>query len=329
MKRSTSITALSFLLISLLLFSEAAAKKFEFEYHKEMPVGKNPTLFLSNISGNIIIKSHSEGKITIDALKVIQTHSIGKAEDLAERIEIEIQRVGEEVNIQTKYPQRGFRGSISCWVNYQISVPLETRLNIKTTSADVEVEDIQEKVRINTVSGDIEAESVKGTIDLSSVSGDFYLLDIQGDLLLEGTSSDMELEQIKGDVRIDCVSGDLTLQEIGGDIEASTSSGDIEVEQAKGEMDLNTISGDVEVKTEVSAEGEYIIETTSGEVFLYLPEESNAHLKCESQSGSISTQIPVNILSTSRRFLEGELGTGGPSRIFLSTVSGDIKVRGY
>ncbi len=329
MKRLTSITVLSFLLIFLLLFSGADAKQFNFEFHREIPVGKNPTLFLSNISGNIIIKSHSEGKITIDALKVIKTHSLGKAEDIADRIEIEVQKVGEEVNIQTKYPRQGFRGGISCWVNYQISVPSETQLNIKTTSADVEVEDIQEKVRINTVSGDVEAESIKGRMDISSVSGDFYLQDIQGDLLLEGTSSDMELEQIKGDVRIDGVSGDLTLQEIWGDIEASTSSGDIEVEQAEGELDLNTISGDVEVKTEMSTEGEYIIETTSGEVFFYLPEKSNARLKCESQSGSISTQIPVNVLSTSRRFLEGELGTGGPSRIFLSTVSGDINMRGY
>ena len=329
MKRSVSITALTFVLTFLLLFSGAHAKKFTFEFHKEVPVGKSPALFLSNISGNIIIESNSSSKITIDAIKVIKSNRLRKAEDVADRIRIEVQKDGEEVNVQTKYPRRGFRSGISCWVDYRISVPSKTRLNIKTTSADVEVGNIQEKVRINTVSGDVEAESIDGVLDFSSVSGDFYLQEIKGDLILEGTSSDMELEQIKGDVRIDCVSGDLTLQEIWGNIEASTSSGDIDVEQSEGELDLNTISGDVEVKTEISTEGKYIIETTSGEVFLYLPEDSNARLECESQSGSISTRIPVKVLSTSKRYLEGELGTGGKSRIFLSTVSGDINVRGY
>jgi DUF4097 and DUF4098 domain-containing protein YvlB len=329
MKRLTPITTLSFLFILLFLFSGAAAKQFTFEFHKEVPVGKNPTLFLSNISGKIIIKSHSEGEITIDAFKVIKTRSLEKAEDLADQINIEIKKDGEEVDIQTEYPRGVFRRGISCWVNYEISVPPETRLNIKTTSADVKVEDIQEKVRINTVSGDVEVESIKGGIDFSSVSGDFYLLDIRGDLLLEGTSSDMKLERIKGDVRIDCVSGDLILQEISGDIEASTSSGDMEVEQSQGELDLITISGDVEVRTEISAEGEYTIETTSGEVTLHIPEDSNARLKCESQSGSISARIPLKVLSTSRRYVEGELGSGGSSRIFLSTLSGDINVSGY
>jgi hypothetical protein len=329
MKRLISKVILSFVLVFLFLFSGAQAKKFTFEFHKEVPVGKNPALFLSNISGNIIIESNSSGKITIDAIKVIKSNRLRKAENLADRIRIEVQKDGEEVNVQTKYPRRGLRSGISCWVDYRISVPAETRLNIKTTSGDVGVEDIQEKVRISTVSGDVEAESIIGVIDLSSVSGDFYLQDIKGDLVLEGTSSDMELGQIEGDVRIDCVSGDLTLQEIWGNIEASTSSGDIDVEQTEGELDLNTISGDVEVKTEISIEGKYIIETTSGEVFLYLPEDSNARLECESQSGSINTRIPVKVLSASKRFLEGELGTGGKSRIFLSTVSGDINVRGF
>ena len=329
MKRLAPITILGFLFILLFLFSGAAAKQFTFEFHREVPVGKNPTLFLSNISGKIIIKSHSRGEITIDALKVIKTRSMKKAEDLAQQIKIEVQKDGEEVDIQTEYPRHSFSRGFSCWVNYEISVPPETRLNIKSTSADVEVEDIQEKLRINTVSGDVEATSIDGVLDLTSVSGDFYLLDITGDLLLEGTSSDMMLEQIKGDVRIDCVSGDLTLQDISGDIEASTSSGDMEVEQTEGELDLNTISGDVEVRTEISAEGEYIVETTSGEVTLLIPEDSNARLECKSQSGSISTRIPVKVLSTSRRYLEGELGTGGTSRIFLSTVSGDIDVNGY
>lgn len=328
MKRFNILAVSVFFSAFFLFHSGAAAKKFTFEFHEEILVGDNPVLFLSNISGKIIIKSHSKEKIIVDAQKVIKARNLESAEKIAKKIEIQVKKENDEVNIETEYPHRRFFKKISCWVNYEISVPPRTRLNIKTTSADVEIKDIQEKVRINTVSGDVMGESIKGVIDFSSVSGDFYLQDIQGDLILEGTSSDMDLEQIKGDVRVDCVSGDLMLQEISGDIDASTSSGDIEVEQDQGGLDLNTVSGDVEVKTEISSESEYSVETTSGEIVFYLPEDSNARLKCETRSGTIRTKIPLQVLSTSRNFLKGELGSGGPL-IYLSTVSGDVEVRGY
>jgi DUF4097 and DUF4098 domain-containing protein YvlB len=328
MRRIIIITISIFLLGFSLFAANLNAKKFTFEFHKEFPAGSNPTLFLSNISGKVMISSHSKEKIIIHALKVIKTGNLKRAEELAQKIEIDVKKDGGDVNIHTKYPRSRFLRRVSCWVNYEIFVPPKTELNIKTTSADVEIEDIQQKVRINTVSGDIRVESINGVIDFSSVSGDFYLQDIQGNLILEGTSSDMELNHIQGDLRIDCVSGDIRLSQIDGDIEASTSSGDIEVRQDQGGLDLNTVSGDVEVKTEISPENEYGVETTSGEIVFYLPQDSNARLNCETQSGSIRTEIPISVLSTSRNFLKGELGSGG-SRIYLSTVSGDVEVRGY
>jgi len=265
-----------FLLIFFLFSTANGAEKFTFEFHKEIPVDEHPVLFLSNLCGKVIIKSHSEDKIKVDALKVVRARNFKNAEKMAQRIEIKTERDGGEVNIQTEYPRSGFGKSFSAWVNYEIWVPPETKLNIKTTSADIEIEDIEEKVRINTVSGDVRGESIKGVIDLSAVSGDIYLQDIQGDLHLEGTSSDMELEQIRGDIRIDCTSGDLTLQRIHGNIEASTTSGDMDMDLVQGGLDLNTISGDVEVKADISTAGEFDIETTSGEIFLYLPEDSDA-----------------------------------------------------
>lgn len=328
MRKPILIVVLVFILLFFFISGTTVAKKFTFDFHREMAVGKNPTLFLSNICGKVIIKSHPEEKITVNASKVVKTRDLEKAEELAEKIKIEIKKDGEEVSIRTEYPDSRFLKSFSAWVNYEISVPPGTELNIKTTSADVEVEEIEQKIRISTVSGDLEAQTIRGIIDFSSVSGDVLLQDIEGDLFLKGTSSDLELTRINGNVRIDCVSGDLELSGIEGAIEVSTSSGDIEVDQNQGELDVTTISGDVEVKTRISPEGKYNVETTSGEILFYLPEDSDADLECETRSGSIHTRVALDVLSTSRDFLKGKLGSGG-SRIDLSTTSGDIKVRGY
>lgn len=319
---------LTLLLLSLVLSSLTVAREFTFELHREIPVGEAPALYLSNISGKIIIRSHAQEKITLNALKVIKTSNLEKAQELAEKIKIEIEVDGEKINIRTEYPRSGFLRGFSAWVNYEISVPPKTQLNIKTTSADAEIEGVEQKIRVNTVSGDLQAEMIKGNINFTSVSGDLFLQDIQGDLFLKGTSSDVESEGIKGDIRIDCVSGDIELCRINGDIDASTTSGDMDIEQDRGGLNLGTISGDIEVRTKISPESEYNIETTSGEIFFYLPEDSDAGLECESHSGSIKTRIPLKLLSTSRNYLDGELGSGGP-RIHLSTVSGDIQVRGY
>jgi len=317
------------LVLAFFLFcGTTVAREFTFEFHREIPVGENPTLFLSNVSGKVTIRSHSLEKVIVDALKVVKTESSEKAEEVAEKLKIEIEKDGEEVSIRTEYPKGRLLRKVSAWVNYQISVPSDTRLNVKTTSADVQIEGIAEKVRVSTVSGDLQAENVSGVVDFSSVSGDVFLTDIQADLVLEGTSSDIELEQVKGQIRIGCVSGDVGLSGTEGDVEISTTSGDIEVDQSQGRLDLYSISGDVQVKTRIKPEFEYSIETTSGDILLYLPEDSDATLECETQSGSIRAQIPLNLLSTSRNLLRGELGSGGV-RINLSSVSGDIKVRGY
>jgi len=347
MKKIGLLLKLIIFFIFIPVFSLAAPyEEYSFEFHHEFSVGENPFLSLENTSGKVVIGSHSQNKIVIDGSKMVKAKNLKKAEELTNQIQIKIKKNESQISVYTQYPKFSLFKRGSGYVVYHILVPEKTRLNIKTTSADVEVFSIREKTAISTTSGDIKAEKLLGDINILTSSGDIFLADVKGNLDLYGTSSDMEIKNIEGRVKIDATSGnievekvtgkvdisqtsgDLSLFEIWGDIEASSSSGNVNIFQKQGGLDIKTISGDIEIKTQISPESEYSMESTSGDIGFEIPRASNGELKIETVSGDINSKIPMILHTASRRFLSGILGQDG-SKISLTTISGDINLKEY
>lgn len=347
MKKYRLILILFFFLSSIFLTPVLAeAKEYTFHFHQEFDVGKNPSLYLDNLSGKIIINSHLIDKIIVDATKVVKAKNFEKAKKASERTKIKTKKRGSDVIIHTKYPKYRLFRHEKVRVDYHILVPEETEIDLKTTSADIDIERIKNNIDLSTTSGDIRVEDVSGDIFISSTSGDVSLWDIFGCIKIRGTSSDIELNDIEGDLKLDCTSGDveiknlkgdvevsltsgdLTLQRIDGDIDATSSSGDIEVFQKRGFLNLESISGNIKVKTNISKGYKYSVGTVSGDVYFYIPEATDAKVKLETVSGKIHTNLPLVLEDFSRKHLSGKLGSG-ESKIHIFTTSGDIKLKEY
>jgi len=322
----------------------AFGEEFSFNFHMEFDVGRDPSLFLENLSGMIIINSHQIDKIIVDGSKVVKAKNFEKAKKAAERTKIKTKKRDSEVIIHTQYPKHGFFRHEKVKVDYHILVPEKTRLSLKTTSADIDIEGIRGNLDISTTSGDIKIEDACADIVTSSTSGDLSLSDILGDIKIRGTSSDIELNDIEGDLRIDCTSGDVEIENllgdseisltsgdimlhgINGDIEATSSSGDMGIYQKRGLLDLESISGNIEAKTNVLSDHQYEVETVSGDVYFYIQKDTDAKVKLETVSGNIHSNIPLTLESFSRKQLVGKLGRGD-SRIHIFTTSGDISIK--
>lgn len=120
-------------------------------------------------------------------------------------------------------------------------------------------------------------------------------------------SSTIVIDQVEGRHSIHNFSGDVRLTQIGGPVRAKTFSGQIRLDAADAghELEFDTFSGDIE---------------------LALPQDSGADIRFNSFSGDIRTDLPITLVSKSRREMHAVLNGGG-SDVRVKTFSGDMRLR--
>lgn len=129
------------------------------------------------------------------------------------------------------------------------------RLEVRTASGQVRVEDVFGPSVIQTASGDISLQS-STTCDLRSASGDIAVRRVSGDAVAHSTSGDLQLEVVGAGVNARTVSGQVrVLDATTGLVELVSVSGDVEIGIHSGSLaaiDLSTVSGRTETDLPVS-----------------------------------------------------------------------------
>jgi len=352
---------LFWLLISGILFSFTPAflkaKEFSFSLQKEFSLKEPLSLEVEDPRGEIILESHNQNKIIIQASKIVEAKDTSQAEDLARKIRIDIEKSGALIRIKTRYQkaekesflERLFtvKKSVGGYVSYHILVPKDIQeADLSVTSGEIKVFYLNGKLNLSSTSGDLEITGVEGKISSSVTSGNIQLKDTKGQLSLEGTSSDMRFKNIQGELKIECTSGSVVIEDLKGSLKSSQTSGDLEVkglsgnlsanntsgdiwiEQSQGGLDLNSTSGDIEARIQILPSKYYYMETISGDINLFVPKDAQADLEIETTSGEISLNIPMVLKTVSRHSLSGILGSGG-GKVEINTVSGDINLEEY
>ena len=120
-------------------------------------------------------------------------------------------------------------------------------------------------------------------------------------------SSTLVIDQVEGRHSVHNFSGDVRLTRVGGPVRAKTFSGRIELDAADTghDLDFDTFSGDIE---------------------LVLPQQAGADIRVNSFSGDIRTDLPITLMSKSRREMHAVLNGGG-SEVRVKTFFGDVRLR--
>jgi DUF4097 and DUF4098 domain-containing protein YvlB len=258
----------------------AYTEKFE----KTVRLGRNGRLELLSYSGDVEIVGGSGEDVKVTATKSTHSGNEQAARAALSAMAIEINERPGAVAIQAK-PTSGRSNSVE--VNYVISVPAGTSLDLKTYSGDVTIRSMSGDIRLKSYSGDVVVREGKpASIDLDSVSGD------------------VSLEQIDSErVKVNSLSGDVVFK---GKLSKT------------GRYDLSTNSGDVQVVTDGGASFEVEARTFSGDVTSDFP------LKL---GGNFSSQLSGNNSRGARRNndIRGIANDGG-ALLTLHSFSGDILI---
>ena len=282
-------------LLGLLLASPAWASQQVVEtIDKSFTVDGTPEIEIRNVDGPITITAHQGSDVKVKAIKEVhKAASDSDAKRAADKVKVEIQQVGNRIEITADYPKNtfSFGGGLYATVRFEISAPKKS---------------------------DVDAHAVDGSIEVSG---------LEGRLQLETVDGDLEVRSCLGEIAAHTVDGDLRLEDVGGTIEARTTDGDLRVDGALQALQVKTTDGDLVVRVQPGSkmEREWSIESTDGDIRLTLPEKFAANLEIRVNDGEITAQFPVTVQKVSEGRLSGELNGGG-HQLSIRSSDGDIRL---
>lgn len=249
--------------------------------------------------------------------------------DLA--VSLKVRTVSGEIFSDITFPQcEQFNVSSTSGDIYFPSVAAD-ELQASSTSGDVCIQEASgNRILLSTTSGDLKMETADADqIRISTTSGYISCSQLSGQITMSSTSGDIRILRGTGNTKANSVSGDIMLDDLSGDFNLNTTSGEISLNEGTGCGKANSVSGDIRIFLK-ELTGNLNIGTTSGEVSLTLPENASFYLDFDSTSGECNTFFDDDLSFNKRGTqAEGRYGSDGSTRLKISTVSGDLRIKKY
>jgi DUF4097 and DUF4098 domain-containing protein YvlB len=291
-------------------------------FSRKVKIGRDGRVSLANIAGDIMVTGGTGDEVSIEAVK----RTRGDRSELAS-VHIDVAERAGRVEVQTTHTLRRDRVS----VDYTVSVPAATSLEIHSISGSIKVTGVRGTVRAETISGDVTAtdtpklEAAKSTSGNVSISG----VSIEGELSVGSLSGTVTARNIKAHgLDLGSVSGNVMVADVTCD-----------------RLGAKSVSGSIEYAGTLNKAGRYEITSHSGTVRLTLTNPPGFELNANSFSGSVRSDFPMTIggsasssatsttgdrngrrrVVVSNRTMRATYGDGSAT-LTIRTFSGDIVI---
>ena len=264
----------------------AQAKPQHFERH--FTVKGRPVVILQNVAnGRIEVKSSKNADVVVSATQA--SNKIGiVAEQAEERIDV------------TASILDGSAPASELEANFQITVPEETELQIKTQTGLVYV------------------EQVMGDMTLQSVAGDIHLKEVSGYIVVRTTGGSLVCTQCAGKLNFSSISGNAQVLQPG-----------------LSNVTLFTMTGNILFDGDFIRTGIYTMKSGKGTVEVHFSGTDSFDLNAQTATGTVDNQAEAYLKPDSHgvrhmasRFTKGLFGTvgSGLAKVELSSYSGTIRI---
>lgn len=277
-RRAGVVVAAAFLLPAL-AFSEPVRKEFRYT------VGPGTNLTIVNLNGPVTVRGVAGRQILIVAI----LHS-GK-------VVVDSSQQGNRVETWTHFTEQTIPAERR--VEYEVSVPLSTKVTVRAATGPIRVERLR------------------------------------SDVTLEGDEAQISVQDVSnGHVRARTLNGAIVLVNVNGtDVEARSASGDIRLSKVSAStVKVTATKGNIYYDGEFGRGGSYALFNHSGNIEVSLPEAASVDLMAHSQKGSIQNEVPMQPKqNTAVPAIAGRTFVGtshsGSSSVQLRTFSGTIRVK--
>ncbi len=316
------------------------------------PVAADGRLTIDADCGAIDIQSTEEDTVSVRVQRAAQIKANRRAAEILKNLDVQITHEASDVKIEAK-----FTGDAKRWqkrqndldVQFDILVPRQYNLDLKTACADISVANITGDVNAETFRAGLRLQDITGRVDGRTSLGNIDLKAFHGDAVLQTTVGNIGIADGTGDVKTKTSAGNLQVVQVIGAVNGRTSGGNIILRGCKGGADLKNAGGSIEVENdgpvlaknaggsirchlqEVSENQSLLLdlETTGGSINVSLVPDIDATVEAKVLGGSVTTEFPVTVEASGTvkpDQLQGTINGGGPL-LKLRSVGGNIILR--
>jgi len=265
----------------ILAASPAHADRIE----KHFVVQSRPKITVRNSTGRIQVKAWAKNEV-----QVAWTNASGKTV-------VETEEAGNRVEISTRPPE-GPASANELKTDFEITVPVESELNVRTDSGNVTV------------------ESVHGDMTFDTVGANLQLTDVDGYLMVK------------------TIDGSLVCTRCSGKLEANSISGNMQmIQPTLDSLRVQTSSGNILFDGSFLSRGIYIMKNFSGTIEVHFNPADSFDLNAASLKGDVINQASFKpdmhgSPHPASKYGQSLFGTmnEGHAKVELSSFSGTIKI---
>jgi len=260
----------------------ASATKIE----KHFQVTGRPVVTVKNSNGRVEVKSWNKQEVMVVA------NQFGK------NAEVDTEQAGSRVEITTRTLNDSARGA-DMQVDYQVLVPEETELQVRTDSGSIVVESVHGDLTFETIAADVNLKSVGGVVVVTTADGSIVCSMCDGRLF--------KAETVRGTVQL--------------------------MQPIMDTVRLHTTAGNILFDGDFLRHGVYVMRSDTGNTEVRFGQASSFDLTARSERGSVISQANLQPDKHGRKLsvpkfghaLAGTIGAGN-AKVELSSFSGTIKI---
>jgi len=149
---------------------DAFKAKYERTVQVSAPIAAGQTLDVHTSVGSITIIGGDFNDCNVTAKITAKAATQESAQKLAEETQIKLEPAGSEIRVKIEKPPMADRDAIC--VSFNITVPRQTALNLKTNVGELEIDNITGLIKAETNVGKIACRDITGRVNLTTNVGE-------------------------------------------------------------------------------------------------------------------------------------------------------------
>lgn len=217
----------------------------------------------------------------------------------------------------------------------EVEMPAGAVLRLEGVNGDIDVTGLNNNTNISIVNGELSLSSLSGSIKAETVNGPLDAENLKGRVTLETVNGEINDRDSTAD-RVDyqTVNGDITSNVRSPEIKAEAVNGDIELTlESADDLDVTSVGGRIDIDTTLVDGANVEVASVNGRINLTVPASSSTRVEVNTEvNGRINNQLTDDEPEREDRYVNSSnldfVMNGGKAEIDISTVSGNVTLRG-
>ncbi len=235
-----------------LVWAGAAQPRQEYSrtVDRTIPLRSGQRVFIEHKFGQIDIHTNSGSSVAVHAEIKVSAGNAAEAKDLAGRIDIQIDPTSSDLIIRTHYPDRMQTHDTSFSVQYEITMPENSPLEIRNSYGPVHVSGLKASSTINDSYGELTFHDGHGVQHLFNAFGLVEAKNNRGDVFIESSYGTVNASDIDGAVEVRDRFAAVTVANASKGVDVVNSTGNVDVSGCGGPASVKSSFGSVAVRNQ-------------------------------------------------------------------------------